>query len=237
MPIYVAALPELLPSQAFRESGLAIVIDTLRFTTTACQALRYADSLRVSATVEQARKLADGELKLCGERDCRPIAGFHFGNSPLEFTAASVGGAQLLFTTTNGTRAVEAVAGAAQVWLAALVNRRRICQRLAKAEFDNVWLVCSGTDRRIAAEDLLAAGSILDGAGQSPGNDEAQLALAAWQATSQTPGRLQGALELAAGGRNLLAAGYAGDVAFAARVDALDVVPQRGASQVAFVPG
>ena len=60
MQIRVALLPEHLPDDwCSAAATVAIVIDTLRFTTTACQALvAGAESVQVASEIEQARQLA-----------------------------------------------------------------------------------------------------------------------------------------------------------------------------------
>ncbi|MDX1930109.1 MAG: 2-phosphosulfolactate phosphatase, partial [Pirellulaceae bacterium] len=89
---FVAQLPQLLPSgwSDGYEPTLAVVIDTLRFTSTACVALAAgATSVCVAAEVETARQLANqlgGRSLLCGERHCHRIEGFQLGNSPFEYT-------------------------------------------------------------------------------------------------------------------------------------------------------
>jgi 2-phosphosulfolactate phosphatase len=138
---FVAQIPQLLPADwagaNASESTLAVVIDTLRFTSTACVALQAgADSICVAAEVDAARSMkADLGIStlLCGERHCHRIEGFQLGNSPLEYTSEVVAEHALVFSTTNGTRAVEAAKGAQQILLASLLNRAAIVD----------WICCS----------------------------------------------------------------------------------------------
>ena len=248
MNIQVAFLPELIPSNP--SSGwLAVVIDTLRFTTTACQALSVgAVSIVVESELEIARRhKSDGQSRtlLCGERHCVAIEGFDLGNSPYEYSAEKVAKASLVFTTTNGTRAVKMSSRASEVWLGALVNRAAVCQALRRRGAEQLWLVCSGTDGEVAWEDVLAAGAIIDGL-QSPGseldsqgsqvslNDSGHLALAAWNDVwnkGNAEKTLAAALRQCQGGNNLVEAGYERDLDFAAQLDSLGVVPtNRGQS-------
>ena len=217
----------------------AVVIDTLRFTTTACQALELgAQSVQVASSVERAWQLA-AELPtkplLCGERHCHPIDGFDLGNSPLELTRELVHGRDLVFTTTNGTLAVEAVRHLPSVLLAGLVNRQSLCHYIAQQTSGNVLLVCAGTDGQLTWEDVLTAGALVDGlrrlANFQYGHDTALLALYAWQASvqqcageKQLAARLEQELSRALGGRNLLESGYQRDVHFAAQLDSLAAV-------------
>ena len=79
----------------------AIVVDVLRATTTvvaACAAgcARVIPVADPCAARERARQFPPAEVLLAGERGGEPIAGFHLGNSPLEFTADRVRGKTIL---------------------------------------------------------------------------------------------------------------------------------------------
>src|SRR5687768_921025 len=117
--ISVALLPKLLPTDWAATKPLAVVIDTLRFTSTACVALSVgARAIRVVSDIEEARRARAGlpdRASLCGERGCVKIPGFEFGNSPLEYTQTNVAGRELIFSTTNGTVAVEAALPAREI--------------------------------------------------------------------------------------------------------------------------
>lgn len=214
----------------------AVVIDTLRFTTTAAQALHAgAESIQVAQEIDAAMQLGKqigSNARLCGERHCKPIPGFHFGNSPLEYTAESVAGAKLVFSTTNGTRAVEAVADFDTCFLGSLVNRQAIARAIAATSIDCWSIVCAGTDGQVAGEDLLAVGAILSSLTNLTHvelvGDSAMIALGLWQAnpTPTAPG-LASLLEKFSGGFNLVQAGYRADIQFAAKLDSLEVVPSR----------
>ncbi len=247
MQLQVALLPRNLPHEALNSEAIAIVIDTLRFTTTACRALASgAASIRVAAAIEEVRSLASqtpplsgSRNLLCGERDCVAIPGFDLGNSPLEYTPRAVAGAQLFFTTTNGTMAVTAVNQAQSILLASLVNRQAVVERLAETLPQQVWIVCSGTDGQIALEDVAAAGALLmslQGKRLKNGvrlqGDAAWLSLALWKSLhSDRKGaidaqRLQECFANSVGGRNLIQAGYRSDLDFAGDLDSLKIVPE-----------
>jgi len=241
---HVAQLPQLLPPDWSKgnssEPTLAVVIDTLRFTSTACVALQAgADSICVAAEVEAARQLAEdlgsGTL-LCGERHCHRIEGFHLGNSPFEYSAAVVAKHDLVFSTTNGTRAVAAAQGAQQVLLASLLNRAAIVDWIYASPFKRAWIFCAGTDGQIAAEDILTAGAILSGcqarsASNVLANDSATIALQLFDSLHDEFGTVpeKAVIELltkAAGGQNLIQSGYSPDIAEVARLDSIDIVPR-----------
>ena len=81
----------LTPGELLEPCGVAIVVDTIRATTTALYALRqgYAEVI-CCGSVEDARaaaaEIGPGAI-LAGERECVRIEGFHLGNSPREFDA------------------------------------------------------------------------------------------------------------------------------------------------------
>jgi 2-phosphosulfolactate phosphatase len=78
-----------------------------------------------------------------------------------------------------------------------------------------------GRRRRFAAEDLLGAGAVA-AAADLPRTGEAEAAIRAFEGSRRD---LEGLLLTTASGTELLASGFRGDVAFAARHDALAVVP------------
>ncbi len=240
---FVACLPELLPADWCLAPTLAIVIDTLRFTSTASVALKSgADRIYAVSNVEAARQLATNlgpHARLCGERHCHPIEGFDFGNSPLEYTPERVEGKSLVFSTTNGTRAVEAAIDSTELVLASLLNRRAIAEWILASPHTRVWILCAGTDRQIACEDVLTAGAILDHCLNRAGegklecklaNDSSLLALHLFRSAnpSAASSNVQSLFSQAAGGQNLIAAGYTADVAEVSHLDTIgDIVPLR----------
>lgn len=246
MPLHVALLPAHLPPNLSDEPTLALCIDTLRFTTTACQALvSGAEAISVAAEITEVRELARKQIglsRLCGERLCKPIDGFDLGNSPLEYTPKAVQDAHLLFSTTNGTLAVQAAQDAEQIWLAALVNRAAVCRALLDQDFTQCWIVCAGTDGAVAMEDVLTAGAILKNLDVAPSNDAGQLALAAWQnvlsqsRTNSLTRELVKQFSAAAGGANLIDTGFQADLDFAATLDSIDLVPANRGSWRTFQP-
>ena len=241
---FVAQLPQLLPADWSRANSgkptLAVVIDTLRFTSTACSALQAgAASVRVAEEVEEARRLAgdmgSGTL-LCGERHCHRIEGFQLGNSPLEYSPAVIAERNLVFSTTNGTRAVAAAEGAQQIVLASLVNRAAIVDWIFASPHQRVWMVCAGTDGQIAAEDVFTAGAILCGchtrdASSVLANDSAAIACRLFGSLRDEFGNVSehaiiSLMTEATGGQNLIQSGYGSDIAAVAQLDSVDIVPR-----------
>jgi 2-phosphosulfolactate phosphatase len=241
-----------LPSHV-EESALAgsvvIVIDLLRASSTICQALDSgATCVMPFLEVEEARLAAarfdrDG-IVLGGERHGRVIEGFDLGNSPLEYTADAVAGRRVLFTTTNGTRAMHHARLARRTLIGCALNRQQIAE--AAAREPRIDILCAGTDGLVTGEDILAAGAIVHAMVEpDPRGDATTLlhyklgegagvALEQWQELLQAAMRagVSASAQLAEqmrdtpGGSNLLGIGQDADLAACAQLDRLSVVPE-----------
>jgi 2-phosphosulfolactate phosphatase len=149
---------------------VCVVFDVLRATSSMVVALANgAEAIVPVSEISEAVALRgrDPRVVLAGERDGVRIHGglaggteFDLGNSPREFTREQVGGKTIVTTTTNGTRALRACAGAKRAFAASFLNLRVTADKVAAAE--NVILVCSGTFEEAAYEDVLAAGAMCD---------------------------------------------------------------------------
>lgn len=224
--------------------GIAVVIDVLRASTTIITALAHgAVRVRPVLTVEEARaEAAAGGGLLGGERGGRRLEGFDLGNSPLEYGRDRVGGRPIVITTTNGTAALHACAGAAEVLIGAIVNRSAVAAAAhalaTKHGGCDIHLVCAGTEGAVTEEDLLAAGAILDAAVLRHGCKEESLdatgreALGFFRATVAAGPTAAEAIarEFASsiGGRNLIEIGMQADLPASAAIDSLPVVPRLG---------
>lgn len=172
--------------------GAVAVIDVLRATTTILTALENgARGVVPVATPDEAYAWRDErtDVVLGGERAAVRIAGFHVGNSPLEYTPGAVGDKMVILTTTNGTQAFAKVqrAGVAKVgggsgvalaqgtdaeddcappavYAACLRNAAAAARTLVDAATRRgcgALIVCSGTDGRFSREDAYCAAVLL----------------------------------------------------------------------------
>jgi 2-phosphosulfolactate phosphatase len=182
--------------------------------------------------VEEARRLAapvGNSALLGGERGGRQIPGFDLGNSPAEYDRERVAGKTVLFTTTNGTRAMLRCKAARRILIGAFVNFSAVCRELAGQ--DKLALVCAGTDGHVTREDTLLAGAIVDDLTRTQElqlNDQALLAADAWQTAVRlmTDRPLGIMLRDSRGGRNLIDIGQEHDIDLAAQFDKFDIVPE-----------
>jgi 2-phosphosulfolactate phosphatase len=173
---------------------------------------------------------------LGGERGGLPIDGFDLGNSPSEYTRQSVGGRTIVFTTTNGTQALQVCRAAQRVIFGSFVNFTAAIQQLTGDL--PIHLLCAGTRGRITREDVLFAGAVVEKlAGpmveQEALNDEARIAREVWkqamgdmrQLNARANQRIAEELSGCQGGRNLIGVGLKRDIADAACVDRYDFAP------------
>jgi 2-phosphosulfolactate phosphatase len=162
--IDVAFTPEELAGADLREV-VAVMIDTVRASTTIVTALAHgARAVLPVATVEEARTAAarglDGPVVLGGERGGAPPPGFALGNSPAEYTGSHIAGRTVVFTTTNGTRALLALAGARAVAVGGYVNAEAVSRWTAR-QGGPVVFVCAGERGRFCLEDAACAGLLV----------------------------------------------------------------------------
>ncbi len=207
-----------------------LVVDVLRASTTIITALTngclavvpVADAAEARA---RAGALGPGVL-LAGERRGETIEGFDIGNSPTEVTRTRVAGRVLVFTTSNGTRALLAARRAPAVGVAALVNLGAAAA-WALAEGRGVAVLCSGERGRRSLEDFVCAGLLVERVlAERPDADvtpAAREALAAGRTYAKDVGRLRDDSSWA---RHLVTRGRGADVAACLKLDASTLVPR-----------
>jgi 2-phosphosulfolactate phosphatase len=174
MKIEVILTPAELPALKQRELGNAVcvVFDVLRATSSFVTALHHGAKAVVPVSeISEAlawRQKQPGVL-LGGERNGVKIRGdlsggidFDLGNSPREYTPEKVRGKTIVSTTTNGTRALRACAGAQTVLAASFLNLTATVDFIKKLRLTQVLPVCAGTHENTALEDVLAAGALCE---------------------------------------------------------------------------
>lgn len=149
-----------------------VVFDILRASTSMVTAVANgAEAVIPVEEIPEALELRrqNPDFLLAGERDGVRIRAaqtgsidFDLGNSPREFTADRVQGKTIVMTTTNGTRALKACAGAQTVLVGSFLNLRATYQFLLEHRPPHVILICSGTFDEPALEDTLAAGAVCE---------------------------------------------------------------------------
>ena len=142
-----------------------VVIDILRATSVITTAISNGCKAVIPVlTVEEAAEIVrneKGEFMLGGERNALKIEGFHYSNSPLEYTRETIEGKTLVMTTTNGTKAIKGCEGASNILIGAMVNAKSIAKRILELNKD-VVIVNAGTYGEFSIDDFLCSGYIID---------------------------------------------------------------------------
>lgn len=207
---------------AARAGCPVVVVDAFRASTTIAVLVSKGARVLPVASIEVARS-ARADFRI-GERGSVKVAGFDFGNSPTEVRAAELPqDATVALSTTNGTRVMEAAAGAPVILTGAFVNAGAIAQALASTDRSpEVVVVGCGWEGHRASEDEAAAGAILHRL-QRRGAD---LDDRARRVVGRYLTRPRNVLRDNSAARRLKRVGYEADLDFCLSEDTLDAVPR-----------
>ncbi|MDH4094290.1 MAG: 2-phosphosulfolactate phosphatase [Betaproteobacteria bacterium] len=209
---------------------IVVVLDILFATTTMVAALGHGAAEVLPVADESAARAAGARhapdsYVLSGELYAETLPGFAHP-APLALVAHGVRDKTVIYSTTNGTVAMTLAAGAKRVYCGALLNARAVAERIvAEHPRDTVLILCSGSGGNFNLEDFYGAGCFVDRFAQLLGSgadfsDAARAALAFYRA-SAVPQVLRDCRV----GRMMVERGLGHEVEFAARFDALPIVP------------
>ena len=196
---------------------VGIVVDVLRATSTIAQALASGwPRVLCAPGIDEARAVREelGDGLLGGERNAQQIEGFDVGASPREFLEG--GDVPLIFSTTNGTRAILTAASSCdRVYLGSLLNLDAVAAA-ARESGEDVAIVCAGFQGAFALDDAYCAGRIVE----LVGGERTDAAKAAELVARAFPDAYAGLTA-----RTYGPPGLEEDIRFCARENVLEVVP------------
>jgi 2-phosphosulfolactate phosphatase len=211
-----------------------IVVDVLRSSTTIVIALNNgAREIIPVESIENAVKISGslfGDVTLRGgERNGKTIQGFNLGNSPLEYTEATVKGKSIIFCTTNGSVAMYKSRFAQNLAIGSFVNISTVIEFVKELQSDFL-IVCAGkanTVSNFSLEDTVCAGMIVH---QLSAAKDLKLELTdsslASRALFKTYGKsLLKLMKNTEHGKYLVEIGFLEDIKVAAAVDSYPVLP------------
>ena len=209
---------------------IAVVIDVLRATSVITTALNNkAQCVIPVKTIEEAQNLyasCDASKTLLGgERNALKIEGFDLSNSPLEYKKHTVEGKTIIFTTTNGTNAIDNVKGAKEVILACFRNAQAVVDYVAKSGKD-ISIVCAGTEGRFSLDDGLCAGMLIELLKQQTAVETDDLGLLVTQYYNQNKTNLLGALSNCYHLKRLFTLGFYDDIRFCLETSCVTTSPE-----------
>lgn len=184
MNVDVCFSPALYPYyRVNNETTIVVVVDIFRATTTMCAAFRNGvRSVIPVASIEEAEAYKAKGYLVGAERNVKRCDFADFGNSPFDYTAEKVGGKDVVFTTTNGTQAIEMAAGCYSLAIGAFSNISALAE-YCNQQGKDVMILCSGWNNRFNIEDSLFAGALsflLKEKGAELASDAANVAYDMW---------------------------------------------------------
>jgi 2-phosphosulfolactate phosphatase len=161
MKIDVCFSPALYPAYHNPDS-IVVVADIFRATTTIVTAFyNGVHSIRPVATVEEARAYKKEGWLVGAERNVQRCDFADFGNSPFDYTPEKVKGKDVVFTTTNGTKAITIAQEAFWVLIGGFINLQAIAGYCLAHQRD-VTVLASGWKDKVNIEDTLYGGALTE---------------------------------------------------------------------------
>ena len=164
---------------------IVVVNDVLRASTSIITAFHYGvEKIIPVADIEEARRYKDKGFLVAAERSGVKLDFADFGNSPFEFMNNGIKDKTLVYSSTNGTQAIEKAKKTGVVVLGAFINLKALSNWILHQN-KNVIIYCSGWKNTISLEDTLFAGALteylLEAQNYNTPFDSTQIALELWK--------------------------------------------------------
>lgn len=184
MKVEICFSPALYPYYSESNDKIVVVVDIFRATTTMCAALKNgAKNIIPVASIDEAREYKTKGYLVGAERNVKRCDFADFGNSPFDYTEDKVKGKEIVFTTTNGTQAIEMASDSDILIIGAFSNISVVADFCVNKQKD-VLILCAGWNNRFNIEDTLFAGALaqkLLDKSYTSASDAVQLALSMWK--------------------------------------------------------
>lgn len=142
------------------KEAIVVVIDILRATSAIVTAFQNGvERLIPVKTIDEAREYKQQGYVIAAERDGYVLDFADFGNSPFNFTREKVAGKTIVYSTTNGTQAIQMARSCYRVVIGSFLNLSVLCDWIIR-EGRSVLLLCAGWKNRFSLEDTVCAGAI-----------------------------------------------------------------------------
>lgn len=142
----------------------AVVIDVFLATTTLVTIMENGPKRVIPVdNLEEARQLKEELGASCitgGEQGGLRVDEFDCGHLPDEFTQEKLADKDVVFLSTNGTRAICSANNAATVLIGNLRNAPAIADYLNTLDADDVYIICAGSFGHFSLEDFMCASII-----------------------------------------------------------------------------
>ncbi len=159
--IEVCFSPQLYPLHD-SENRIVVVVDILRATSVICTMFHNNVKKVIPVkTIDDARKHKDNGSIIVAERDGKKLDFADFGNSPFYFTKDIVENKELVYSTTNGTNAINIGKNAKEVIIASFINLSAISEYIISKNED-ILILCAGWKGKFCLEDSVFAGALIE---------------------------------------------------------------------------
>ena len=226
MKVDVCFSPALYPFYTDMPDKIVVVTDIFRASTTMCAAFQNgAKAIIPVASIDEAKEYKAKGYKVGAERNVKRCNFADFGNAPSDYTAEKVKREEIVFTTTNGTQAIDKASDATILLIGAFSNLNAIADYCVAQEKD-IMILCAGWENRFNIEDTLFGGALanilIQKEGYSSASDATQVALAMWDEAKPNPRKY---IEQTEHIKRLEANGLADSVDYCLTIDTVPLVP------------
>lgn len=162
LTIEVCFSPKLADFISTEGKAIVVVVDILRATTSMISALASgAASILPVSSLDEAKAMKNSGYPVAAERDGGILDFADFGNSAFDFMNSSVKGEKLVFSTTNGTVAIETARKLGTVVIGAFSNISTLARWIVDQN-QQVIILCSGWKNTFCLEDTIFAGALIE---------------------------------------------------------------------------
>ncbi len=149
--------------------AVVVVVDVLRATSAICTAfMNGVEQIIPVGTVKEAREYKNKGYLVAAERDGNVLDFADFGNSPYNFTSERVSGRTIIYSTTNGTKAIQMASSCYITVIGSFLNITALSHWITNQNRD-VIIFCAGWKNRFSLEDAVLAGAITKKVLENPG--------------------------------------------------------------------
>ncbi|MEA4950445.1 MAG: 2-phosphosulfolactate phosphatase [Petrimonas sp.] len=209
-----------------KENDVVVVVDIFRATTTMCAAFNNgAAAIIPIADIELAKKYKSEGFLVGAERKTRRVEFADFGNSPFEYSQEKVSGREIVFTTTNGTRAIDAAKDCGRLLIGAFSNIDMLTDKCLQWG-ERIIILCAGWNNKVNIEDTLFGGAFVEKLSEKAEvaleSDAVRIALGLWGSAKHSP---LDYIKNTDHYRRLIANGVESDAAYCLRQNTVSMVP------------
>ncbi|HRZ42675.1 MAG TPA: 2-phosphosulfolactate phosphatase [Bacteroidales bacterium] len=141
-------------------NAATVVVDVFRATTAICTAFDYGvKSIIPVTTLEEAQFYQDQGYLIAAERNGIKPDFADFGNSPFNFMQEGLEGKTIVYSTTNGTQAIQMAGASGHTVIGAFINISAVAEYLTTLNKD-VIILCAGWKDRFSLEDAICSGAL-----------------------------------------------------------------------------